>query len=186
MLARVPTQDHPSFSAWRTATQRYQSDLLRHHIETLRRLKYRPTGGFCFSWLADPGPMISASVLDDERQPKDAWRAVTEACRPVIVVSDPLPAVLPVHHPLRLDVHVVNDLREPVAALVSATASWRGGHRQWGFRGTIGGDACELVGTLEFAAPERPGELLLGIALTGRTDSGRAISATRRAGARVV
>ena len=186
MLARVPPQDHPSFSAWRTATQRYQSELLRHHIETLRRLKYRPTGGFCFSWLADPGPMISASVLDDERQPKDAWRAVTEACRPVIVVSDPLPAVLPVRHPLRLDVHVVNDLREPVAALVSATASWRGGHRQWGFRGTIGGDACELVGTLEFAAPERPGELLLGIALTGRTDSGTAISATRRAGARVV
>ena len=78
--------------------------------------------------------------------------------------------------------HVVNDLREPVAALVSATASWRGGHRQWGFRGTIDGDACELVGTLEFAAPERPGELLLGIALTGRTDSGTAISATRRAG----
>ena len=26
MLARVPPQDHPSFSAWRTATQRYQSD----------------------------------------------------------------------------------------------------------------------------------------------------------------
>ena len=50
----------------------------------------------------------------------------------------------------------------------------------------VDGDACELVGTLEFAAPERPGELLLGIALTGRTDSGKAISATRRAGARVV
>ena len=33
----------------------YQATLLRHHIETLRRLKYRPTGGFCFSWLADAG-----------------------------------------------------------------------------------------------------------------------------------
>ena len=54
MRERHPPEDYSSFSAWRTATQRYQSELLRHHIETLRRLKYRPTGGFCFSWLADP------------------------------------------------------------------------------------------------------------------------------------
>ena len=29
------------------ATQRVPGHVLRHHIETLRRLKYRPTGGFC-------------------------------------------------------------------------------------------------------------------------------------------
>ena len=72
MLERVPPADHPTFDSWRTATQRNQATILRHHIETLRRLKYRPSGGFCFSWLADPSPMISASVLDDERRP--SWR----------------------------------------------------------------------------------------------------------------
>ena len=71
MAQRVPPDEHPTFDAWRMATQRNQATVLRHHIETLRRLKYRPTGGFCFSWLADPAPMISASVLDD--------RAVAEA-----------------------------------------------------------------------------------------------------------
>ena len=67
MRARHPPEQYPSFAAWRRATQRYQADLLRRHIETLRRLKYRPTGGFCFSWLADAMPMISASVLDHDR-----------------------------------------------------------------------------------------------------------------------
>ena len=37
-------QDHPTFDSWRTATQRNQAMILRHHIETLRRLKYRPSG----------------------------------------------------------------------------------------------------------------------------------------------
>ena len=37
-----PPADHATFDAWREATQRYQAALLRHHIETLRRLKYRP------------------------------------------------------------------------------------------------------------------------------------------------
>ena len=39
------------------ATQPYQATVLRHHIETLRRLKYRPVGGFCLSSLADPAPI---------------------------------------------------------------------------------------------------------------------------------
>ncbi|MDP1804167.1 MAG: hypothetical protein Q8K72_03285, partial [Acidimicrobiales bacterium] len=40
----VPPADHATFEEWRVATQTYQAELVRHHIETLRRLKYRPTG----------------------------------------------------------------------------------------------------------------------------------------------
>ena len=105
-----------------TATQAYQAELLRHHIETLRRLKYRPTGGFCLLVLNDPAPMISASVLDHERQPKLACQAVVEACRPVIVVTDRLPGRGRAGDQVALDVHVVNDLR---SALVDATVSAR-------------------------------------------------------------
>jgi beta-mannosidase len=180
-----PPERFPSFSAWRTATQRYQADLLRRHIETLRRLKYRPTGGFCFSWLADPAPLVSASVLDHDRRPKAAWEAVIDACRPVIVVIDPLPNPLGSGQALELDVHVVNDLREPLAATVAVTASWRGGHSQWGFRGDVDADACTLVGRLNFVAPESPGDLVIGLALDGRTASGVPVNATRRTGARV-
>lgn len=185
MRHRHPPEEFSTFAAWRTETQRYQADLLRHHIETLRRLKYRPAGGFCFSWLADPAPMISASVLDHDRQHKLAWTSVIDACKPVIVVTDPLPATLAPGEQLDLALHVVNDLRTEVSATVSVTASWRGGSRQWGFRGEVAADSCELVGRLDLVAPDHAGEVLLGIALHGTDADGNTVSATRRAGARV-
>ncbi len=186
LLARLPPADLPTFESWRRGTQRYQAHLLREQIETLRRLKYRPVGGFTFSWFADPAPMISASVLDHERRPKAAWAAVVEACRPVIVVADPLPPELMIGEQLRLDVHVVNDLREVITeATVSITCTWRDGRRDWAVRGDVDADSCTLVGRLELTVPDSQGDLLLGIALTGRTESGQQVTATRRAGAHI-
>jgi len=40
----VPPAEYGTFDAWRKATQTYQSTVIRFHIETLRALKYRPTG----------------------------------------------------------------------------------------------------------------------------------------------
>ncbi len=65
--------------------------MLKVQIETLRTLKYRPTGGFCFSSLADPAPIVSSSVLDHERVPKDAYEIVRAACAPLLVVAEPPP-----------------------------------------------------------------------------------------------
>ncbi|MGI9031741.1 MAG: hypothetical protein ACR2HP_17425, partial [Ilumatobacteraceae bacterium] len=124
MFERVPPTDHPTYASWVAATQRYQAEVLRHHIETLRRLKYRPTGGFSFSALADPAPMISAAVLDHERAPKPAWTTIVEVCRPVIVVTDPLSSEVVAGERIGLDVHVVNDLRSAlVDAAVAVTAT---------------------------------------------------------------
>ncbi|NNE10619.1 MAG: hypothetical protein HKN41_00045, partial [Ilumatobacter sp.] len=53
---RIAPADFDTFDAWRRATQEYQAELLRHHIELFRRIKYRPSGGFCFFALNDPGP----------------------------------------------------------------------------------------------------------------------------------
>lgn len=186
MAARLPPAGFPTFDAWRRGTQDYQARLLREQIETLRRLKYRPVGGFAFSWLADPAPMISASVLDHERRPKLAWQAVIEACRPVIVVADPLPPELIAGETLGLDVHVVNDLRVGLAdATVSITSTWRDGRQDWAFGGNVGADACQLVGRIELTVPDAPGDFLLGIALSGRDETGATVTATRRAGARI-
>ena len=107
----VPPAPHPTFDSWREATQRYQATLLRHQIETMRRLKYQPTGGFTLMMLNDAAPSISWSLLDHDRQPKLAHQAVVDACRPVIVIADQLPDLLQTGDALALDVHVVNDLR---------------------------------------------------------------------------
>ena len=146
-------------------------------------------GRLLLLWLADPAPMISASVLDHERPPKLAWAAVVEACRPVIVVADPLPAVARAPaSALGLDVHVVNDLRQPVTgATVAVTCTWRGGRRGLGVPGRRRGRCrCSASGGSSSTAPDAPGDLLLGIAFTGRDADGATVTATRRAGARIV
>ncbi len=84
---------------------------MRFAIETLRRLKYRPTGGFAQFTFADSAPGVTFSLLDADRRPKEAFDALVAACRPVIVVADRLPGHLHGDEALAIDVHAVSDLR---------------------------------------------------------------------------
>jgi beta-mannosidase len=157
---RVPPAEYETFAAWRDATQLYQAHLLRMQIETLRRLKYRPTGGFCFFALNDPSPMISWSVLDHERTPKWGYLAVTDACRPVMVIADPLPPYVSAGDVLSLDVHVVNDTRRAIGdATIDVIASWASGVRRWKFTGDIEPDSVAKVGTVTLSVPDTLGAL---------------------------
>ena len=160
----VPPADYATFDAWRTATQQYQATVLRHHIETLRRLKYRPTGGFCFFMFNDAGPMVSWSVLDHERHPKLAYQAVVDACRPVIVVADRMPDTVSVGSGLALDVHVVSDVRRLLEETVcTVRLSWPGGSHAWRWGGDVPPDSCVRVGTIQFVVADAPGELWLDL-----------------------
>jgi beta-mannosidase len=166
-----PPADFATFDDWRSTLQLYQSYVLRVQIETLRRLKYRPTGGFCFSNLADPAPNVSASVLDHERVPKDAYATVRAACAPVIVVADLPPDWVNPGDRLRLDVHIVNDRRTPIDdARVDATARWAGGSMSWAFGGPVEADEVVKVGELSLTVPETLGELAFELVATEATD----------------
>ena len=158
----VPPADHLTFDAWRTATQEHQAVVIRRHIETLRRLKYRPTGGFAQFCFADGHPAVTWSVLDHRRVPKLGYEALREACRPVIVVADRPPAVVAPGDALALDVHVVSDLRHPVVdADITAELLWPGGTRTWRWRGDVPADGCERVGTVQVVVPGGAGRLIL-------------------------
>lgn len=156
----VPPTSYASFTAWQHATQRHQADVLRRQIETLRRLKYRPTGGFCFLQWYDAEPMVGFGVLDHDRRPKLAHQAVVDACRPVIVVADPLPAVLQPGEAVALDVHVVSDRREPLGdARCTAALRWSTGVHRWSWQGDVAADSCQRVATVQFVVPDAPGEI---------------------------
>ncbi len=159
----VPPADHRSFDAWRTATQEYQALVVRRQIEALRRIKYRPTGGFAQFCFADGHPAVTWSVLGHDRKPKLAYEALQAACRPVIVVADRLPEALSPGEPLALDVHVVSDRRDVVAdAETTAVLTWAGGGRRtWRWRGDVPADRCQRVGTIQIVAPDAPGPLVL-------------------------
>jgi beta-mannosidase len=165
---RVPPDQFPTFDAWRKATQEYQATLLRHHIETLRRLKYRPTGGFCVFMLADAQPAVTWSVVDHQRVPKAGYWAVAEACQPVIVTADrPAVAYRPGER-VRLNVHAVSDLRSPlIAATAEAVMSWPGGSQTWRWTGDIDPDSCSLIGGINHVIPPdaRAGPLRLDLTL---------------------
>jgi beta-mannosidase len=162
----VPPAEFGGFDAWRTATQRYQAELIRRHVEVLRRLKYRPTGGFAQFCLADGHPGVTWSVLDHDRRPKLGYEALRDACRPVIVVADRPPATVAPGEALALDVHVVSDLRVAVDdARVTARLEWPGGNHEWRWAGDVPADSCVRVGTLQAVVPEADGPLRLDLEL---------------------
>ncbi len=166
MVRHLNPGKYTSYDQWRTATQQYQATLLRHHIETLRRLKYRPVGGFCLSSLADPAPLISTAILDHERRPKMAFTSVTDACRPVIVVAERMADRLTVGTGVALDVHVISDLHRTLEHVdCVATLSWPGGSHRWQWQGDVPPDDCVRVGVVRFVVPDAPGTVWLDLAL---------------------
>ncbi len=172
-----PPQMFDSVDEWRRTTQLYQSGLLKAQIETLRRRKYRPTGGFCISSLADASPVVSDSLFDHERRPKDAVDVVQAALAPVIVVADELPDWVNPGDRLRIDVDLVNDLRVSLSdPQVLAVATWPGGSMRWRFGGPIDEDDAIRIGTIDMTVPDTLGEL--AIELTATADD-RPIAANR-------
>ncbi|MBI2704434.1 MAG: hypothetical protein HYX32_03975 [Actinobacteria bacterium] len=182
----VPPAGYETFGAWVDATQRYQADLLKCHIESLRRIAYRPCGGFALFCLADCTPAVTWSVLDIDREPKLAYDAVRAACAPVIVVADWLPETMAPGEEAAVDLHVVNatriDLRDMVA---KAHLSWREtgetartdaaphappprrGEHHWRFAGDAPTDSVVRVGTIGFVTPDHPAEIVLDLELSG-------------------
>ncbi|GJM37677.1 MAG: glycoside hydrolase [Acidimicrobiales bacterium] len=170
----VPPTGVEDGSTWATLTQVAQAEVVRTSIELLRRLKYRPTGGFAQFYLADPSPAGGFGVLDHDRRPKPAWQALVDACRPVIVVADPLPAVAHRGEALTVAIHVVSDRREAIEdAVVRATVRSQDGvgetidEQTQGWGGAIAPDECSRIGDLSFVVPDGTDRIVVDLDLTG-------------------
>lgn len=174
----VPPASFASFDEWRDATQRYQAELIRRCMESVRRLKYRPSGGVCQFSFADGWPGVTWSVLGFDRTPKMGYDALAAACAPVIVVADLLPASVAPGDTLALDVHVVSDLRVPVVGgRVEAVLSWPGGSHRWWWEGDVAADSVARVGTISFVVPDG---VTGGLALDLELNADDGVKATNR------
>ena len=187
VLARVPAMGR-FVSAFGTPVAGDQPEVIEATIETLRRLKYRPTGGFLLHALADAGPGDAAAaapdgglggfgVLDGLRRPKPGWWALIDACRPLLVVADPLPEMVRGGERLDFAVHVVNDTRADVNGMrVRARVVGPDGRaisdKHW--EGDARADECVLVGRIDAVVPARTprGPLTVDLTLTGRAPDG--------------
>ncbi len=133
---RVPPDEYATFDDWRAATQAYQAALIQLQAEDLRRLKYRPTGGFLQFCFADGAPGVTWSVLDHDRVEKAGYGALRDACRSVLPMLDPRTGA----------VHVANELRRP---LPGAVVEVRVGGREWRFAGDLAADSLAFVGRVD-------------------------------------
>ena len=160
----LPREAYPDGRSWAEATRAYQADVVRMHVETLRRLKYRPAGGFCVWALADAEPDGGFGVLGFDRRPKPAHDALVDACRPVVVIADRLPPVVVPGQPMRFDVHVVSDLHRSLGDVrvraAAAAADWT---KEVVWEGTLQADACLKVGEFAFDVPSGHGSLTVDL-----------------------
>lgn len=143
----------------------HRGAVIRAHVEALRRLKYRPTGGFTAFVLADLDDSGGWGLFDAQRRPQPGLDELREACAPLLPVLDPLPSHVHPGEQLSLDVHLVSDLRVDLDAVeVRAEVHWESGRRHHGWSGDVPADGVVRVGTLELTVPPVPG--LLRVELT--------------------
>jgi beta-mannosidase len=162
----VPRAAYGDGESWANATRAYQADVIRSQVETVRRLKYHPSGGFCVVALFDAEPSGGFGVLDARRRPKPAFNALIDSCRPVVVVADPPPPIVTPDEELSLAVHAVSDLRHDLRrARVTARARLDGwvSERQW--EGPLAADACTFIGNHVIRVPRLTGALIIDLEL---------------------
>lgn len=160
----LPRRAYANGTSWAMATRAYQADLVRSQIETVRRLKYRPTGGFCLMALADAEESGGFGVLSHDRQPKPAYNALVDACRPLAIIGDTPPSMAIPGEEISLDVHAVSDLPERLAEVrVTARASAGAWHQSQTWEGDLAPDTCSHVGTFAFIVPKVNGPLIIDL-----------------------
>ena len=151
-----PRPSYATFDEWRDATQAYQADVIRRHVEVLRRLKYRPTGGFLQFCFTDAHPAVTWSVLDHQRTPKAGLAALTAACAPVIVVADAPARPRPPGRRPRPRRARGQRPAGPALRVDWSTGrlDWGAGTYEWQWQGDVPADGCVRVATPQFVVPD--------------------------------
>jgi len=151
---RLPFDSYTTFGQWAQATRDHHCDVITRQIETLRRLKYRPNGGWCQFYFADAQPAISCSVIDHTGTEKQAAAALRSGCAPVLPLADPLPVLSAAGVDQRQRLHVVSDLREDLDdARLDVTLRSSLGERRWRFDGLIPADDVVKIGDISWKSP---------------------------------
>lgn len=158
--ARLPPDAFDTYGQWARATRNYQARLIRSQIETLRRLKYRPTGGFTVAYLTDLRAAMSPALVGADGTPKPAYQAMRLACAPVLITLDPWPECTHPGDVIECVTHIVNDTRTALTdarldiVLTAATADGDSRPTTWTFEGDVAADGVAAAGRIIFDVPD--------------------------------
>ena len=145
----IPPATYPDVGAWAAASQSHQADVLKAMIETLRVLKYRPTGGYCAGTWRNAMPGLSRALIDADGTPREALEVVTAAQTPVLPVLYPVSPTLPARTTSTFALFLCNDAPEDLASItISATVSDHRGTRTRSWDGAVSADEVQFIADL--------------------------------------
>ncbi|MGI9608277.1 MAG: glycoside hydrolase family 2 protein [Acidimicrobiales bacterium] len=146
LRAMVPAAGSADAAEWVAHTRSYQAEVLKTTLETLRVLKYTPTGGFCAGLWRALGPGLSRSLVDAAGTSRPALDVARNALAPVLpVLYPPLPSVH-ARSTTMFALHLCNDEPRPHETTVRATISDGRGTRTRAFTGMIAADDVAHLG----------------------------------------
>ncbi|MBT3249040.1 MAG: hypothetical protein HN567_04070 [Actinobacteria bacterium] len=167
LLRRFPPESFTDPATWVTATQQHQADLLKTQIETLRRRKYRPVGGFTLDQLTTTQPATNSSILDHQNQPKPAYLAVTAACQPTLIMANPLQTTYASGQTLATNITAVHDGPQPLGlARITAHLTYNQQTHTTVWEGHIDADQAIHIGQIAQKLTGPPGPIELKLQLT--------------------
>ncbi len=146
--ALLPPSEHPDVDSWIAAMRRTQAEILTTTIETLRVLKYKPTGGFCAGLWRGIAPGLSRALVDNDGTPRPAHDAAVQALQPVLPVLYPPGRSIHARSSNIVSLHVVNDLDRDVELEVSAAIVDHRGEQRRTWRGRADADSVAFLGDI--------------------------------------
>ena len=127
LRAVIPPATYPDLHSWTAAMRTYQADVIKTMIESLRVLKYRPTGGFCAGVWRSTGPGLTRALNDADGTERPALSAAKNALQTILPVLYPATATLPARSTSQLALHLCNDgIDEAEVEIVARVTDQRG------------------------------------------------------------
>lgn len=159
-------EDLPSYIE---ATQRHQAETIKTMIESLRVLKFEPTGGFCAGLWKGAGPGLGRGLNDADGTPRPALAAATTALQPLLAVLYPATATLSARATSVLSLHLCNDLAADTDVQIVASISDQRGEqvRRWG--GVMPGDAVQFIDDLNIRGGRLGSEMTVALEVIDTT-----------------
>ncbi len=161
----IPLATYEDMSSYVEATRTYQADVLKTMIESLRILKYEPTGGFFAGLWKGAGPGLSRGLNDADGTPRPALDAARTALQPLLPVLYPATTTLSARATSTLALHLCNDETADRAVEIEATIEDQRGRQTRRWAGIIPADDVVFIDDLNIRGGRLGSEMRVGIAI---------------------
>ncbi len=143
-----PPTDYEDLPSYALATREHQAEVLKTMIESLRVLKYEPTGGFCAGLWKGAGAGLGRGLKDADGTPRPALATVRTALQPLLPVLYPATATLSARATSTLALHLCNDTSADTEVRIVAVIEDQRGRQERQWTGIAPADGVQFIDDL--------------------------------------